>query len=75
MFALTRILVFVESSAIEPGEAVLVFREVGGNPVHNHADAGLVAAVDKVAEAPGRGIKADRLVAPGAVKRVFGYRQ
>ena len=67
--------VFVEVCAIEVAEAVLVFGEVGGNPVEDNANVGLVAAVDEGhevvggAEASGGGEVASDLVAPGARRR------
>jgi len=71
--ALAGVGMFVKMRAIELGEAVGVAGKMCGSPVENHADAGLVAAVDKFhefggsAEAAGGGIVAKRLVAPGAV--------
>jgi hypothetical protein len=60
-------------------EAVVVAREVRGHPVDDHAEAGLVAAIDEVheilrrAEARARRVVAHHLVAPGAVERVLGH--
>ena len=77
----TRVGIFVEMGAVEIAQAVRVCRKMRGYPVQQHADAGCMAAHHKTrktfgqAEA-GRGcIEADRLVTPGAVKRVFADRQ
>ena len=64
--------------AIKEAQAVLVGGEVGGNPIQNDADVGLMAGVYKGhellrrAKTAGRGKKAGHLVAPGTVKGVFG---
>src|SRR5580658_931992 len=74
MGALTRVGMFVEMRAIELREAKGVAREMRGSPVEKNADAGVVAAVDKLhkfsggAVAAGGGEIADRLIAPGAVE-------
>ena len=74
-------LVLVEHLAVEGGQAVGVRAEAAGHPVHDHADAGLVAGVDEVHELlrvavarRGREVPGG-LVAPGAVKRVLGEGQ
>ena len=70
-------LVLVEHLAVESGEALLVGAEAARYPVENHADAGLVAGVDKVLEllgltvARGWGEVTRHLIAPRAVKRVL----
>ncbi len=77
MEALARIGVLEEVGAVEEGEAVVVHREVGGDPVEDDADPFLVQVVDEEhqilrrAEAAGGGEVAERLVAPGAVVRVL----
>ena len=69
--------VFVQVGAVKLGQAVGVTREVGRHPVQDHAQTGVVRGVDKVAEvlrrakARGGREQAQRLVAPGAVKRVL----
>ena len=81
VFATPRVSVFVQRRAVEPHEAMLVSRKMGGHPVEDDADAFLVAPVDEVtqvvglAEAPGGGVETDRLITPGTVERVFGYGQ
>ena len=50
VFALTRIRVFVEVRAVKQTKAVVVTREVRGNPVENHADTGTMASIDEVSE-------------------------
>ena len=47
VLALARIGVLVERGAVEAREPVGVAREVGGHPVEDHADAGVVAGVDE----------------------------
>ena len=81
VLAAPRVAVLVERLAVEPGQRPLVLREVRGHPVEDHADAGLVQAVDEVPEVVGRPearrrrvVGAD-LVAPGAAERVLGHRQ
>src|SRR5205807_7533598 len=60
--------------AIKLRETMGVARKVGGSPIENDADAGLMAAIDEVheiggrAEAAGGGEVAERLIAPGAVE-------
>ncbi len=79
--AFTRVLMLIKRSAVELAQPVFVLRKVRRHPVDDDADAGLVAAVDKVTEIVGfsealrRRKHADRLVAPGAVERVFGHGQ
>ena len=66
VLALSRIGMLVKMRAVEHPQAVAVAREVGRHPVEHHADAVLVAMVDKVHEvlrravAAGGGIVADR---------------
>jgi hypothetical protein len=50
MLALPRIRVLVERRAVEAGQAVRVLRKMPGHPVENHAETGLVAAVDEIPE-------------------------
>src|SRR5690606_9581554 len=75
-----RVLVLVEGGAIEVDEAMGVRWKVRRHPVQDDADAGSVQPVDEPgevvggAETAGRGEKADRLVTPGAGKRVLRYR-
>ena len=66
--------------AVKSGKAVGIGTKAAGNPVHDHADASLVARIDKVHEllrvavARRGGVVAGRLVAPGAVEGVFHER-
>ena len=77
MLALARIGVFIERGSVKMSQPVRVFREVAGNPVDDHADAGLVAAVDEIhevlgrAEADGGRVIADDLIAPRAGERML----
>ena len=50
LFALAWVHVLVEIGAVELREGVSIFREMGWHPIHNHADAGLVARVDEVTQ-------------------------
>ena len=60
---------------------MLVLGKMGGYPVHDHADAGLVETIDQVAEfiritkALGRRKHTNGLVTPGAIKGIFCDRQ
>ena len=49
-----RIGVLVERGAVEAAQRPGVLGEVGGHPVDEHADAGLVQPVDQVPEVVGR---------------------
>ena len=81
MVAFARVGVFVERGAIKADEAVFVGGEVANDPVEQDVDARLMRLADEVAqalraaEAAGRRVEAERLVAPGAVEREFGERQ
>ena len=78
MLPLPGVGVFVGGGAVEVVQAKGVPGEVGGHPVHNHADARLVELVNEVlqivrgAEAAGGGEVAGALVAPGGVQGVLG---
>ena len=67
-------------SAVKHGQAVLVLGEVGRDPVHNHADARSVQAVNhvlevvRVAVAGGGGVVTGDLIAPGGRIGVLGQR-
>ncbi len=79
--ALARVGMLVEMGAVELAEAVGIEGEVARHPVEQDADAGLVRRVDELrkilgrAEAAGRRVERDRLVAPGPVERMLGDRQ
>ncbi len=79
MLAEPRVGVLVEARAVEVRETVFIARKMRRHPVDDHAQARLVTAVDegheilRRAEARTRRVVADHLVAPRAVKRVFGY--
>ena len=80
VLALSRVCIFIARHAVKFCKAGLVAREVSRHPVHNHADARLVAAVDKAhkvlrrAVAGGRRKVARHLIAPGSVERVLRQR-
>src|SRR5690606_32328345 len=79
--ALARILMLVESRAIESCKPVRVCGEMGRHPVQDDANAGAMRAVDKpgktlrLAETGRRGVESRRLIAPGRVERMLGDRQ
>ena len=78
VLALPGVGVLVGGGAVEVVQAEGVPGEVGGDPVHDDADASLVELVDEVfqvvggAEAAGGGEVAGALVAPGGVQGVLG---
>ena len=78
---LTRVGVFVQRRAVKITQSVGVGRKMRRHPVEQHAHACPMAARDKahqtvgIAKPRGRRIQADRLITPGAVKRIFADRQ
>jgi hypothetical protein len=76
-----RVGVLVEGLAVEPGECERILGEVAGNPVHDHADAGLMQTIDQVsqvirgAEAAGGGEVPRHLVAPRAAEGMLRERE
>ncbi len=78
MLALARVHVLIKIGAVEFGERVRIFREMRWDPIHDHADAGLVARVDEVtqlirrAESAAGCVVVGNLITPGAFERVFG---
>ena len=72
-----RVGVLVERGAVEAAQRPGVLREVGGHPVHDHADAGLMQPVHQVAEFVGRAEARRRrvvrrhLIAPRPAERVL----
>ena len=81
MATLPGIGVLEEIGAVEPAETLRVLGKVARHPVVDHADAGLMAAVDEVAEfvgpaeATGGREQPQRLVAPRAIERMLRDRQ
>ena len=77
MLPLLDVLIFIAEVPVKFIQPVSVLGEVGGNPVHNHANALLVHDVHKLHKilrpaVPGGGGKVSAaLIAPGAVKGVF----
>ena len=73
-------LVLKQHVAVKGGKAVGVGAKTAGYPVHDHADACLVARIDKVHEllrvavARRGGVIAGRLVAPGAIEGMLHKR-
>ena len=81
VLAHARIRMLVKSRAIEECQPVRVLRKMGGHPVHDDADAVLMALVDKKhevlrsAESCGWRIVANDLVSPRPRERVLHYWQ
>jgi len=79
--AFARVSVFVQRGTVKLGKPVVVGREVSDYPVKNDADACIVCGFNQGAqfvgrtETAGRRIQSGRLIAPRAVKRVFGHGQ
>ena len=77
--AAARVGMLVEGRAVEAGEPVLVGWEMGGHPVEDYAEPGLVRAVDealealRIAVAAGGGEKPDRLIPPGRIERMLRH--
>ena len=73
-------LVLKQHVAVKGGKTVGVGTKTAGYPVHDHADACLVARIDKVHEllrvavARRGGVVAGRLVTPGAIERMLHKR-
>ena len=81
LFPEPRIGVFVQCLSVELRQRPLVFREVGGHPVHDDADSGLVEPVNQIPEVIGVSVPRRRRVVPGhlvtprAAEGVFCDRQ
>ncbi|MDR6171997.1 hypothetical protein QE359_003026 [Curtobacterium sp. SORGH_AS776] len=81
LLATAGVRVLEQRVAVELRQGPLVLREVPGDPVHDHADAGGVQPVDEVPEVVGgaepgsRGVVARDLVAPRSAEGVLGERQ
>ncbi len=81
MHAFARVGMLIQRGAVELGQPVRVIGKVRTDPIQDHADTGAMAGVDELrkavraAMARGGRIQAQRLIAPGTAKRVFGDRQ
>src|SRR4051812_3534200 len=77
VLAEARVGMFIQVGAVEITEAVLIAREVSGDPVEDDADAALVERIDQEhevlrrPEAAGRREVTDGLIPPGGVERMF----
>ena len=77
VLSLSGVLILVAGGAVELGQARRVPGEVGGDPVHNHPDARLVAPVDEAHKVVGGAVPggggeiARHLVAPRGVEGVL----
>ena len=80
MFALPGVFVFVQRTAVKPGETVRVLGEMSGHPVENHANAGQMTGIHKCPEVVGRPEPTGRckisgdLVPPRGVIGMFHHR-
>ncbi|OPZ67730.1 MAG: hypothetical protein BWY83_02530 [bacterium ADurb.Bin478] len=81
VLALARVRVLVQMRAIEPGQTMAVAREMGGNPIDDHADVVGVQIIDEILKilrraetGSGRIITGD-LIPPGSVQRMLGNGQ
>src|SRR3954469_14261885 len=78
MRALARIFVFVKSGSVVAGQGPIVAREMGRHPINDHADAGLMQAIDEerevvgIAKTMGGRVEACYLITPGRIVGVFG---
>src|SRR5438132_2597938 len=79
LLALARVHVFVKIGAIEFGQTMRVFREMRRHPIHDHANTGLMTAVDKMAklvrfsEATGGRIIVCYLINPGTFEGMLRH--
>ncbi|MNS84263.1 hypothetical protein D3C72_1180810 [compost metagenome] len=75
--AFERVFVFIQGGTVKTRQAMGVGGEMCGHPVQNHADRGLVTGIDEGGEIFRRAITCgrrehrQRLIAPGATKRMF----
>ena len=78
MVTFARVGVFVQRGTVKLGKPMVVGREVSDHPVEDDADAFVVGGFNQGAqfvgrtETAGRHIQSGRLIAPRAVKRIFG---
>ena len=81
VFSFARIGMFIQMGTVKLVQAVAVFGEVGGNPVHDDADAGLVELVNQITqivrrtETAGGSKHSYHLISPGTIKRVLAEGQ
>ena len=81
VLALPRIGVFVEIRAVKLREGMRVLRKMRRHPIHDHADAGAMAAIDEMpelvrrSEAAGRRVIVRDLITPRAFERMLGDRE
>ncbi len=76
-FRTKRVAVFIKAGAVKIPQRPFIFAEMGGDPVKDDPDPGLMHFVDKIAEiirrpvAGSRGIITGHLIAPGKVEGIF----
>src|SRR6185312_13240195 len=72
---LARVLMFIQSGAVEPDQAMRVGGEMGRDPVDQYAQSGAMSAFHKagksfrIAEAGGGSVKPCGLIAPAGIER------
>ena len=80
MRPLSRVFMLIQACPIEPGQSISISREMGRNPVQNHANSCFMQLIDKIHKilrcpiACSRCIIADDLIAPGSIQRVLHNR-
>ncbi len=80
MLPLARVGVFIAGRPVEPGKPAFILRKMSRDPIHNHADPGLMALFHKAHEilrgavARGGGEIPRHLIPPRAVVGIFGHR-
>ena len=81
VFCFQFVCVFIEGLSVEGGQSVFVLREVGRDPVHDHADPASVGQIDQILElfraaVSGCGTVIPRdLIAPGTVEGMLHHGQ
>ena len=79
MFPQAGILMLEEAASVKAGKAVGIFGKMSGHPIQNHADSGLMAAVDKIPKLVGiskparRGVVVHHLITPGTVEGMLHH--
>ena len=80
MLPFSGICIFITRGSVKSGKPEFISGEMGRHPIHNNADAGLVALVHKIHKilwlpiARGRCKISGNLISPGAVERIFHQR-
>ena len=81
VFCFQFVCIFIEGLSVECGQSVFVFREMGRDPVHDHADSAAMGQVDQILElfraavSGGRAVIPRDLIAPGSVEGMLHHGQ